>query len=93
MESPIFATSNTCVRHLELKLGREVVLPYFGTKKLRETLKVGYCLRSTQSGERSKEMHVHIDGKKNEKILNYIKIKHLSVLKEPLQNFLVTLKQ
>jgi hypothetical protein len=68
-------------------------LLYFGTKKLRETSKVGCCLRSTQSSERSKEMHVHIDGKENEKILSYIKVNHVSVLKKPLQDFLVTLKQ
>jgi hypothetical protein len=31
------------------------------------------------SGVRSKEMHVHIDDKENEKILNYIKLKHAGI--------------
>jgi hypothetical protein len=31
------------------------------------------------SGERNKETHVHIDGNENEKILSYIKKKHLDV--------------
>lgn len=31
------------------------------------------------SGERSKEMHMHIDGKENEKILSHMKIKHVGV--------------
>ena len=31
------------------------------------------------SDERSKEMHVHIDGKENGRILSYIKIKHVGV--------------
>jgi hypothetical protein len=29
------------------------------------------------AGERGKEMHVHIGGKENEKILSHIKIKHV----------------
>ena len=47
------------------------------------------------SGEWSKEMHVHIDGKENKMILNHTKIKTCNRLKleEALQDFLVTLKQ
>ena len=40
-------------------------------------------------------MHIHIDGKENEKILSYVKIKtcwHLK-LKEALQDFPTTLEQ
>ena len=29
------------------------------------------------SGERRKETHVHIGGKENDKVLSYIKIKHI----------------
>lgn len=34
-------------------------------------------LRKHTRGERSKEMHVRIRGKQNEKILNYINSKHV----------------
>ena len=47
------------------------------------------------SGQWSKEIHVHIDGKENKMIINHTKIKTCNrlKLKEALQDFLVTLKQ
>ena len=55
---------------------------YFGTNNFEIFLNSFLSLilfGECTSGERSEEMHVHIHGKENEKILSYIKIKHVSV--------------
>ena len=81
MESPTFVTSNTCLSNLQLKSGREVVFLYFGTKKIEAILSFLFLsfiqFEEHTSGERGKEMHVHIGGKENEKILSHVKIKHV----------------
>lgn len=78
MESPVFATSNTYVSYLKIKVGRKCVLHYFGEKSLRKSLSsflIVILFEEYTSGERRKEMHVHIDGKEIEKILSHIKIR------------------
>ena len=80
-ELPIFATSNTCVSDLQIKLGRETVSVYFGTTKLRENNQILFLRfnlsRKYISGERSKEMHVHISDKTNENISRHVELKHV----------------
>ena len=68
MESLVFATSNTCVNNLKKTPRREV---HFGAKRLLEKIEFFLefgCMEEHTSGERSNEMHVHIDGKENEDI-------------------------
>ena len=82
MGSSIFATSNTRVNNLKINLGREVFCSILGHQNFEKILSSFLSLipfEEYTSSERSKEMHVHIDSKENEKILGYIKIKHLGV--------------
>lgn len=81
-ESFIFATPNTCISDLTKDPGRAIVLSW-----------VWFYIGEFTSGERSKEMLVHIDDNdnNNEKILSYIQVKIWSS-KLSLQINLVILK-
>ena len=67
----IVVTSNICVNNLKIKLHRELVVLYFVATKLGEKIEL-YLLsfiifEEYMSGERSNEMHVHIDGQNSKK--------------------------
>ena len=79
MNSPIFSTSKTCASDLKTKLKKKVVLWILGQTHFEKILSSFLNLNLNKkytSGERRKEMHVHVDGKENGKVLSYIKIKY-----------------
>ena len=69
----MFATSNTCVRNPKNKIGEGSCFALFwGKKTLRNFLvlsQVWFLFEEYTSGARSKEMHVHIDGKEMRRFL------------------------
>lgn len=68
MGSPMFVTSNTCVSYPKMKLGRKVILHYLEPKKVEKMwsfLLSLIVLEEHASDERSKQTHVHLDGKEN----------------------------
>jgi hypothetical protein len=76
----IYAIANIGVSSLEIKT--KLLYSILWQKNLREYLVLFLSFiifEDYMSGERSKEMHVHIDGKQNEKILSHMKIKHVGV--------------
>lgn len=91
----VFPIFNTCVSDLE-KLGRDFVFALlYGNKTSRtfQSIVIGFILfGECASGERSKELHMHIGGKVAENLLDYIKVKtyRRRKLKEALEDFPVS---
>ena len=73
----IFANFNTCVSDLEINYGGESFcsLPRLPNleKFLSSFLKL-FLFKECTSGDRGKEVHVHIGSKENENILSYINV-------------------